>query len=207
MPRVSKAQTAVNHQAIEAAASRLFRERGLDAVSVSEVMAEAGLTHGGFYAHYTSKDALAASACAAAFDFAAEKWRRRIAAAPTPPKAREVIAERYLASSHCDPSAASCPTATLATDVARAGTSHPIRQAYLAGVRGQVATLAALVQSGDARRDRADACVQLATMMGALLLARATHGDPLSEEFVAAARARLAPRRRAARRRVKGGAR
>ena len=207
MPRVSRAQAQANHQAIEAAASRLFRERGLDAVSVAAVMAEAGLTHGGFYAHYPSKDALAASACAAAFDFASEKWRRRIAAAVTPRQAREAIVERYLASPHCDPTAASCPTATLVTDVARAGAGHPIREAFRTGVRGQVETLASLVQSGNPQRDRAAACVQLATMMGALLLARATHGDPLSQEFVAAARDSLRSRRRSAGRRVKGGAR
>ena len=83
MPRVSRAQTEANHQAIEAAASRLFRERGLDGVTVADVMAEAGLTHGGFYTHYESKDALAASACESAFAFAAEKWRRRVDAAAT----------------------------------------------------------------------------------------------------------------------------
>ncbi|HJU44780.1 MAG TPA: helix-turn-helix domain-containing protein [Vicinamibacterales bacterium] len=195
MPRVSKAQTAANHQAIEAAASRLFRERGLDAVTVAEVMAEAGLTHGGFYTHYESKDALAASACEAAFAFAAEKWRRRIEAAPSPAAAKDVIAERYLRSANCDPTVASCPTATLVTDVARAEAEHPIRAAYLAGVRDQIDTLAKLGRSGDRARDRADACVQLATMMGALLIARATHGDPISEEIVTAARSHLTRRR------------
>jgi TetR/AcrR family transcriptional repressor of nem operon len=197
MPRVSKAQAAANHEAIETAASRLFRERGLHAVSVADVMAEAGLTHGGFYAHYPSKDALAASACAAAFAFAAEKWRRRIDAAASPAAAKAVIAERYLRATNCDPAVASCPTATLVADVARADRDHPIRAAYLAGVREQVDTLAKLGSSGDRARDRADACVQLATMMGALLLARATHGDPIAEEIVAAARASLAaPSRR-----------
>ena len=81
MARVSKAQTQVNHQAIEAAASRLFRARGIGGVSVSELMAEAGLTHGGFYAHFASKDALAASACQAAFAHADAKWQRRVEAA------------------------------------------------------------------------------------------------------------------------------
>ena len=71
MPRVSRAQAEANHQAIEDAASRLFRERGLDAVTVADVMAEAGLTHGGFYTHYSSKDDLAAAACTAAFAFGA----------------------------------------------------------------------------------------------------------------------------------------
>ena len=195
MPRVSKAQAAAHHEAIEAAASRLFRERGLAAVSVADVMAEAGLTHGGFYAHYSSKDALAASACEAAFAFAAEKWRRRIAAAPSPAAAKDVIAERYLRSAHCDPAVAACPTATLVTDVARADADHPIRSAYLAGVCEQIDTLTTLGSSGERARDRADACVQLATMMGALLLARATHGDPISEEIVNAARSQLTRRR------------
>ena len=191
MPRVSRAQAEANHQAIEAAASRLFRERGLDGVTVADVMAEAGLTHGGFYTHYESKDALAASACESAFAFAAEKWRRRVDAAATPAAARDAIAEGYLKSAYCDPSVASCPTATLVTDVARAGTAHPIHDAYVDGVRQQIDTLAKLGSSGDRGKDRAAACVQLATMMGALLLARATHGDPISDEIVAAARRHL----------------
>ena len=189
MPRVSRAQAEANHQAIEDAASRLFRERGLDAVTVADVMAEAGLTHGGFYTHYESKDALAASACEAAFAFAKEKWRRRIDAAESRPAARDAIAEGYLKSAHCDPAVASCPTATLVTDVARAADAHPIRPAYIQGVKEQIDVLATL-HGGD----RDAACVQLATMMGALLLARATHGDAISEEIVGAARAHLVRR-------------
>src|SRR5262245_11343262 len=103
MPRVSKAQAEANHQAIEASASRLFREKGLDTVTVAEVMADAGLTHGGFYAHFPSKDALAASACESAFSFAAEKWRRRIDASATGAAGRRTIAERYLRTANCDP--------------------------------------------------------------------------------------------------------
>lgn len=216
MPRVSRVQAEVNHQAIEAAASRLFRQRGLHGVTVADVMAEAGLTHGGFYAHYASKDALAASACASAFAVAAEKWRRRIDAAATPREARQTIAQRYLRTANCDPSMASCPTATLVGDVARAGVEHPIHAAYVAGVRKQIETLAALGNSGDPARDRADACVRLATMMGALLLARACHGDPVSDEIAAAARAKLttdearrrpAPEAKSRHTKAKGGAR
>ena len=191
MPRVSRAQAEANHQAIEAAASRLFRERGLDAVTVADVMAEAGLTHGGFYTHYDSKDALAAAACGAAFAFAKEKWRRRVDAADSPTAAREAIAAGYLKSAHCDPTVATCPTATLVTDVARSTPDHPIRPVYVDGVKGQIDVLAELGGSGDRDKDRAAACVQLATMMGALLLARATHDDPIGDEIVAAVRASL----------------
>jgi TetR/AcrR family transcriptional repressor of nem operon len=174
----------------------LFRERGLDAVTVADVMAAAGLTHGGFYSHYQSKDDLAASACAAAFELAAKKWRRRIDGAESPAAALEAIAEGYLRDPHCDPTVASCPTATLVSDVARSPRSHPIHAAYVDGVRAQIETLAGLATTGDRARDRAEACVQLATMMGALLLARATHGDPLSNEIVKAARAHLKKRGR-----------
>ncbi|MCC6165460.1 MAG: TetR/AcrR family transcriptional regulator [Acidobacteria bacterium] len=191
MSRVSRAQAKANHRAIEDAASKLFRERGLDAVSIADVMGEAGLTHGGFYGHFPSKDALAASACEAAFAMSAEKWRRRIDAAPSPTIARRRIAEGYLSSQNRDPAVATCPTATLATDVARVGHGHPIRPAYLEGVRQQIETLATLMDSGDARRDRAAACVRLATMMGGLLLARAAHGDPLADEIAGAVRAQL----------------
>jgi TetR/AcrR family transcriptional regulator, transcriptional repressor for nem operon len=191
MPRVSKVQTEANHQAIQAAASRLFRARGLAGVTVAELMAEAGLTHGGFYAHFPSKDALAASACAAAFAHADAKWQRRVEAAVDSAAARTAIAEGYLRAAYRDPAVAACPTATLVTDVAREPETHPIHAAYLAGVRRQVEVLAGLGSSGDAARDREDACVQLATMMGALLLARATRGDALSDEFLDAVRRRL----------------
>lgn len=192
MPRVSKAVAEAHHRAIEAAASRLFRERGLHGVSVADVMADCGLTHGGFYAHYASKDALAASACTAAFADAEEKWRRRAAAAPSPDVARRTIAAGYLKPANCDPAAAACPTATLVTDVAREPRTHPIHGAYRDGVTRQIDLLATLGTSGDPRRDRAAACVQLATMVGALLLARATRGEALSDEILAAARAHLA---------------
>ncbi|MCC7126556.1 MAG: TetR family transcriptional regulator [Acidobacteria bacterium] len=187
MPRVSKAQAEANHRAIEEAASRLFRERGVDAVTIAEVMSAAGLTHGGFYGHFPSKEALAASACAAAFDASREKWQRRIADAGSPASARQRIAAGYLAPANQKPGTATCPTVTLASDAARAEAAHPLRLAYVAGVSRQVKTLADLGESG--ARSRADACVQLAAMVGALLLARATHGDRIGREIAAAVRA------------------
>ena len=219
MPRVSKVQTAANHSAIEAAASRLFRARGLGGVSVSELMAEAGLTHGAFYAHYPSKNALAAAACAAAFAAADTAWRQRAATAANPAAARQAIAADYLRDANRDPAVAACPTATLAGDVAREADTHPIHAVYVDGVRRQIDVLAAFGTSGDAGQDRADACLALATMMGALLIARATHGDAVADEVLAAARHRLASpeanqkKRRSARklpaprRRSPGGAR
>lgn len=192
MARVSKAQTEANHQAIEDAASTLFRERGVDAVTIADVMSAAGLTHGGFYGHFASKDDLAAAACTAAFQAGARTWQRRMGGAPSPKEARRRISAGYLGAANLDPAEAACPTVTLANDAARAVASHPIRRAYATGVRQQIDTLAQLAGTGDAADDRAEACVQLATMVGALLLARATHGDSVAHEIVTAVRAHLA---------------
>ena len=67
MPRVTREQADSNKIAITEASARLFRERGIDSVSVAELMAAAGLTHGGFYGHFASKQELAGEACAFAF--------------------------------------------------------------------------------------------------------------------------------------------
>ena len=75
MPRVSKEQTDRNRLLIEAASARLFKERGLNGVSVTDIMASAGLTHGGFYGHFESKDELAAVACERAFGESVVRWR------------------------------------------------------------------------------------------------------------------------------------
>ena len=217
MPRVSKAQAEANHQAIEAAASRLFRERGLDGVTVAEVMAEAGLTHGGFYAHFAVEGrarrvGLRERVCIR---------RREVAAARSRPRRRRPrrvtpLPRATCAAAYRDPAAALCPTATLVTDVARAGAdaSDPRRLSRRRPRAGRDARRRS-ASSGDPARDRADACVHLATMMGALLLARATHGDPLSDEIASRGARRLttdarcAVRRRQPRRagRARSGAR
>ena len=117
---------------------------------------------------------------------------RRGSSPPLDPlAARRAIAEGYLRAANINPSVATCPAATLAADVAREPATHPIRAAYIAGVRAQVDVLTRLGDTGDADRDRAAAGVQLATMMGALLLARATRGDAVSSEILEAARRHL----------------
>lgn len=191
MARVSKARAEEHHRTIEVEASRLFRERGFAGVSVAELMAQAGLTHGGFYAHYPSKDALAAAACANAFAQSAARWRARLERAATPAEALRAITEGYLAHENRDRAATACPAATLASDVTREGPEHAVRAAYLSGVRTQVEMLAALQRGGDESRDRQRACVRLSTMVGALVLARATRGDALSDEILEAARVAL----------------
>jgi len=216
MPRVSREQTDLNHDLIEQASARLFRERGIGGVSVAELMAAAGLSHGGFYGHFESKDALAAAACRRAFSESAARWRKHAKSGADDRARLAAIVDNYLSSKHRDQPGAGCAAVALATDVAREPAGKPVRAAYADGVRELVDTLAALrpeaapssgtTASTDAAlladaaplpdtgkpapdaRHRA-ALVQVATLVGALTLARATEGDALSDDILAAVRA------------------
>ena len=191
MPRVSREQTDQNRLAIEDASARLFREQGLK-VSVADLMAAAGLTHGGFYGHFASKDALAAIACERAFEQSAERWKKRVAGKDDA-AALTALVDAYLSPQSRNALGSGCPTAALAGDVAREPADKPIHEAYLAGVKNQIAVLTSLRDSGDAAADHNEALVQLSMMVGALVLARATRGDDISAEFLGAARERLVP--------------
>ena len=190
MPRVSRQQTDQNRVAIEEASSRLFREQGIRAVSVADLMAAAGLTHGGFYGHFESKDALTAVACTKAFEQSAKVWQGRVAGKP-PGEARAALVEGYLTARHRNNAGGGCPISSLASDVAREPADKPVHAAYVDGLQQLLALLQATQASGDDAQDRDQALAQMATLVGAVVLARATRGDGLSDAFLAAARQQL----------------
>jgi TetR/AcrR family transcriptional repressor of nem operon len=179
MARSSNKDTARHREEIVAAASRLFRERGIDGVSVPEIMGAAGLTHGGFYRHFDSKEHLAALAAAQAV----EEEGHRIAALSD----EASLVGNYLSGEHCADRAGGCPIAALAGEVGRTAPDSPVRVELTAGVSSFADGIATL---GGHERD--EALARLATMVGALVLARATEGAPVSDEILAAARAALA---------------
>jgi TetR/AcrR family transcriptional repressor of nem operon len=193
MPRVSRAEADSHRAQITEASSRLFRERGVKGVSVADLMGAAGLTHGGFYGHFESKDALAGWAVKHAFEQSAERWRQRIAAAPDPDAQRGVLVDRFLAPQSLKNVGLGCPSVSLATDVSREPPTAPIRAAYLDGLESLVDILASVEPGADAAARRNAALADFATMAGALMLARATEDAPLAAEILAAARERLAP--------------
>lgn len=178
MAKVSKEQAAQHRDRILDAASRLFRERGPD-VSVAEVTKAAGLTHGAFYNHFSSKEALLAEAIAAAFASASEDLAARAGGA------LETYAEGYLSREHVHDRAGGCPMAALAGDVSRQ--PREVRQGFSEGVR-------AFVDSATgAAEDRQSALRTVSTMVGALLLARAVDSvdGGLAAEILAAAKPRV----------------
>lgn len=190
MPRVSKEQAGLNRQAIETASTRLFKERGFSGVSVADLMSAAGLTHGGFYGHFASKDELAAVACANAFGQSAERWAKRIAGASDEKAALRSIIDHYLSPKTLQDAGNGCPGASLAADVAREPDDKPVHAAFQAGTAELVEILATLAP-GDADQRRTTALTQWCTMVGAAVLARATRGDPIADELLAAARTQL----------------
>ena len=198
MPRASKQQVDQHRAAITEASARLFRERGIDNVSVAELMGAAGLTHGGFYGHFESKDELADEACRWAFNRSTERWKRRVSDKDDLASARVALTDNYLSSQSRSGPDGSCPATTLASDVARKSADASLRTAYAAGIEQLLAILTTVQDTGSARSDREAALGDFATMVGGLLLAKATQGQPISDEILGAARRRLqraAPRR------------
>jgi TetR/AcrR family transcriptional repressor of nem operon len=205
MPRVSRQQSAANRAAITEAAARLIRERGIDGLSVADLMGSAGLTHGGFYGHFESKEALAAGACRAAFEQSAQRWSRRVASAKDAPAARSALIEAFLSKPSRNSPGTSCPATALAGDVARQRAEAPVREAYREGTEALLGILAALEPGSDGPSARRAALADFSLLLGALLLSRATAGHALSEECLAAAQEQLLPAK--SRRRARASAR
>lgn len=189
--KVSKAQAAQNRQDILEAAARLYREHGLAGVGVAEVTRGAGLTHGGLYRHFESKDALVREACARAFDWSIGPLD---GAGDGDGLAARVHA--YLSPGHRDSPGEGCPAAALAVDVARAG--GDLAAVFAQGVERNITRFARVIgglaeDEAPSAAQRAEAIATLGSMVGALVLARATAAaDPaLSDEILETMRARL----------------
>jgi TetR/AcrR family transcriptional repressor of nem operon len=191
MPRVSRKQADLNRETIVEAATRLFRERGLHGISVVDVMAAAGLTHGGFYGHFESREALAQEASARAFKQAAQRWQERVAGHGDKAAARRAVIEPYLSDESRDKPGESCPVVAFAGDMCHENAESGLRQTWLQGLNGLNDSLGSLQDGEDCAQRRQQALVQYSLMFGALMLARASSGDPLSDEILEAARSAL----------------
>ncbi|AYF74201.1 TetR/AcrR family transcriptional regulator [Nocardia yunnanensis] len=190
MPRASRAQAESHRREVLDAAAALVRGRGVHGVTVPEVMAAAGLTHGGFYRHFQSKEDLVAQACSAANTAMNEERTRIRAAAPDAATARRTFLERYLSGKHRDAPSQGCGIAALAGDVARTQADSQLREVYRRGLREFADQLDELGERSGPEIDD-ESLVELALLAGALLLSRASAGDELSERILAAARDHL----------------
>ena len=195
--KVSKAQVTENRQAILQAAARLYRERGFTGVGVADITREAGLTHGGLYRHFESKDALAAEAAAQAFEWKLSELQAPDADADTGAAASlRAGVENYLSPRHRDSVGEGCPVAALAADAARE--TGAIADAFAQGIGRYMALFAKRRPDGTEAaqiepQDRVRAIAMLSTMVGGLILSRATaRGLPaLSDEILETLRQHL----------------
>lgn len=189
MPRVSRKQADQHRVDVIQAASRLIPERGIDGVSVPSLMAQAGLTHGAFYGHFPSKEALVVAACDAAFE-QKRRFYDEISARHEGDgdAARQVFIKRYTRASHRDERAEGCPMAALCGDIGREDRKGPIRAAFAAGVNSLIDRMSSLLSRGRKKAPREEVLATASLLVGALVLSRATDGNPISDEFLAAAR-------------------
>jgi len=113
--KVSREQAALNRERIVDVAARLFREKGYDGIGVADLMKNAGLTHGGFYGHFASKEDLMVEACQHALEKSLDGWRAKIASHPQ--RALPAIVDSYLSTRHRDQPGGGCPAAAMGVDV------------------------------------------------------------------------------------------
>ena len=178
--RVSREQAARNRERILDAAAKLFRERGFDGIGVADLMKEAGLTHGGFYGHFSSKDDLIAQASARELTRSLTYWSK--VAERASGDRLSAIAAVYLTSTHRDNPGAGCVLAALGPDVSRQGPA--VRRTVTDYVRSVCDLLAKLVPGKSKAARRQKAIGTYATLVGAMVLARAVDDRALSQEIL-----------------------
>jgi TetR/AcrR family transcriptional regulator, transcriptional repressor for nem operon len=184
--RVSRERAAENRDRIVDVAGRLFRERGFDGIGVANLMKAAGLTHGGFYGHFESKEELEVQACERVLARTGDAWPAMAAKNPEAPL--KGLLDWYLTAQHRDGPGDGCIYAALASDVAKQN-SPALRRAFTVGLRPAIDTLVQILPGRSKAARRQKALTYLSAMVGALILARAVDDAELSDEILAAARA------------------
>src|SRR5947207_6702929 len=178
--KVSREQAARNRERIVETAAQLFRERGFEGIGVADLMKEAGLTHGGFYGHFSSKEDLVAEASARALMRSLALFRKVAEQGGADPLS--AIATAYLTSRHRDNPGEGCLLAALGSDVSRQG--RTVRRAVTDHLRSAVDLLATLVPGKRKAARRQKAIRTYATLVGAMVMARAVDDRALSQEIL-----------------------
>ena len=183
--RYSREHKLETHARIVKKASVRLREKGAHGIGVADLMRAAGLTHGGFYAHFDSREALVVEAFAYAMDRSTERWRK-IAEATPPEKRLAVIVDSYLTSLHRDDPGHGCSLPALGAEIARE--SPKTRKAFAAKLEQMIDMLAAQIPELPRKAARKQATAAIATMVGTLMLARIAGSGGFSDEILGAGR-------------------
>ncbi|RTM02568.1 MAG: TetR/AcrR family transcriptional regulator [Bradyrhizobiaceae bacterium] len=183
--RYSREHKQETHDRIVRKASVRLREKGAHGIGVADLMKEAGLTHGGFYAHFDSREALVMEAFAYAMDRSMEHWRKLTEEA-TPEKRLALVAESYLSTLHRDNPGTGCSIPALGAEIARE--SPKARKAFAGKLDEMIEQLADYIPNLPRKAARKQAIATLATMAGTMLLARIAGSSELSDEVLKAGR-------------------
>ncbi|AND89263.1 MULTISPECIES: TetR/AcrR family transcriptional regulator [Bradyrhizobium] len=183
--RYSREHKQETHDRIVKKASVRLREKGAHGIGVADLMKEAGLTHGGFYAHFDSREALVIEAFAYAMDRSMEHWRK-ISGEVSPEKRLALIAETYLSALHRDNPGHGCSIPALGAEIARE--SPKTRKAFAGKLDEMIEMMTDYIPSLPRKAARKQAIATLATMAGTMLLARIAGSSELSDEVLKAGR-------------------
>jgi TetR/AcrR family transcriptional regulator, transcriptional repressor for nem operon len=188
--RVSREQAVENRERIVQVAAKLFRERGFDGIGVADLMKAAGLTHGGFYGNFSSKDDLVAEASGRALEELAQYWSTVIEKAPE--SAFATIVDRYLSEGHRDAPGRGCLVAALGSDLRRQ--ARPVRRVVTEGVSAFIGQLMQVIPGKSKAARRRQALTDFAAMVGAVTIARAVDDPALSKDVLDAVASALSER-------------
>jgi len=175
--KVTREQAAANREKIVEVASILFRKHGFEGIGVADIMKAAGLTHGGFYGHFDSKEDLAAEACSRAVRRSWDVWID-----DSSPGGLEAIVRNYLTPEHRNDRGRGCLYAAVGSDTPRQ--PRAVRRAFTEGLRGTIERLLDLMPGRSAALRRRRALAMMSGLVGALILSRAVEDPRLSDEIL-----------------------
>lgn len=182
--KVSREQAAENREKILNLAAQMYREKGFDGIGIADLMKAAGLTHGGFYGHFSSKEDLMAQACTRAVDDLFAQGSARRAESEGDPF--EIFVEYYLSRKHRDNSGSGCLMAALGCDAARQSPS--VRAVFTDNAKRMINGMKDLLRGRvDEKQLQKQTLITLATLVGAQVIARAVNDEKLSQDVLAAA--------------------
>ncbi|HEY1929279.1 MAG TPA: TetR/AcrR family transcriptional regulator [Caulobacteraceae bacterium] len=184
----SKAETAETHQRIVESAAGEFRRNGIHATGIANVMATAGLSHGGFYRHFDSKDELVTEACAESIKALVDSTEAATCERRGKDGLREIV-QAYLSAQYGDDVAGSCPFVGVGSEMARAGPQT--RAAASEGLREWIDAVAKRIGPEASEAARAQAVFTICAMVGAVTLARIVDDPALSASILEHAKDRL----------------
>ncbi|MCX4171700.1 MULTISPECIES: TetR/AcrR family transcriptional regulator [Paraburkholderia] len=188
--RKTASRKEITHERIVEVAARAIRRSGYDGTGVADIMKEAGLTHGGFYSHFPSREVLLAEAADRA-GAEAVALSEHIAASVPPEEALPSMVRAYLSKEHCEDIENGCPVSALGSEMPRQ--APVVRRAATRRIKEMIDVIARQLPDWGQPGAHEQALVTAATMVGTMVLARAVDDPKLSENFLEAALKKLAP--------------